>query len=363
MDRRPNLPDSGAARPAAPQVAGGRERAAAPPRRSGTERFRSGPVALSLLLHAGAAAAVAAGLAWRTAPHAPPSDPAMQVVWLDSRPLAEPSDAPPSPVRPDRPDHAEDAPVPLSDSFLEGLEPEDALATMIPDPPAPADPATTRDQPPDHEQLRAEAPPPPAPLRADAEAPELPSEPPPPEAGPTERADRPETPPEPDTAFAALSVPPPPIPQAEAALPRPTLPATPARRERPRPSVRQPVPPTQAALRNPEPPRAAAAPPAPTVPDQAPLVRGLPRFRRPPPPPVYPAQAQDRGDEGAVALRLLVGADGGTREIRLFRSSGNRLLDDAAMAAARRWEIEPASIDGRPTEAWVEVPVRFRLDR
>jgi protein TonB len=92
------------------------------------------------------------------------------------------------------------------------------------------------------------------------------------------------------------------------------------------------------------------------------LVQGSPRFRRPPSPPDYPAQARDRGDEGVVGLRLLVGADGATREVRLHRSSGNRLLDEAALAAAKRWEVEPASIGGRRAEAWVEVPVRFRLD-
>ena len=90
---------------------------------------------------------------------------------------------------------------------------------------------------------------------------------------------------------------------------------------------------------------------------------GPPRFRRPPAPPDYPSQARDRGEEGAVGLRLLVGADGRTREIRLHRSSGNRLLDAAAVAAARVWEVEPASIGGRAAEAWFEVPVRFRLDR
>ena len=64
-----------------------------------------------------------------------------------------------------------------------------------------------------------------------------------------------------------------------------------------------------------------------------------------------------------MGLRLLVGADGTTREVRLHRSSGHRLLDEAALAAARRWDVEPASIGGQRTEAWFEAPVRFRLDR
>jgi protein TonB len=58
-----------------------------------------------------------------------------------------------------------------------------------------------------------------------------------------------------------------------------------------------------------------------------------------------------------------VGADGATLEIRLHRSSGNRLLDEAALTTARRWEIEPALIAGRRAAAWVEIPVRFRLEQ
>ena len=91
-------------------------------------------------------------------------------------------------------------------------------------------------------------------------------------------------------------------------------------------------------------------------------VTGAPRFRRPPAPPAYPDRAREAGIEGTALLRLRVSADGTTQEIRLLRSAGNRMLDEAAHAAARRWEIAPALQGGRAIEAWVEVPVRFRLD-
>ena len=71
---------------------------------------------------------------------------------------------------------------------------------------------------------------------------------------------------------------------------------------------------------------------------------------------------REAGIEGTALLRLRVAADGTTQEIRLLRSAGHRLLDEAAEAAARRWEIAPALRNGLPIEAWVEVPVRFRLD-
>lgn len=78
-------------------------------------------------------------------------------------------------------------------------------------------------------------------------------------------------------------------------------------------------------------------------------------------PPAYPRRAIDLGQEGEVLIRALVGPDGDSREIRLWRSSGVPLLDEAALRAVRRWAFEAARVDGRPVEAWVEVPVRFQL--
>ncbi len=78
-------------------------------------------------------------------------------------------------------------------------------------------------------------------------------------------------------------------------------------------------------------------------------------------PPNYPRRAIDLGQEGEVILRALVSADGESREIRVFRSSGIALLDDAALRAVRRWAFEAAQINGRRIDAWVEVPVRFHL--
>jgi protein TonB len=87
-----------------------------------------------------------------------------------------------------------------------------------------------------------------------------------------------------------------------------------------------------------------------------------PGFRWPPAPPAYPRQAIARGIEGTVMLRVLIGPDGETIEIRIHRSSGAVLLDQAAVEAVRRWAFRPAVVGGRAVPAWVEVPVRFRLD-
>jgi protein TonB len=45
----------------------------------------------------------------------------------------------------------------------------------------------------------------------------------------------------------------------------------------------------------------------------------------------------------------------------LKQSSGFPLLDEAAIAAVRRWTFEPARIDGRAVASQVVVPVRFSM--
>lgn len=87
-----------------------------------------------------------------------------------------------------------------------------------------------------------------------------------------------------------------------------------------------------------------------------------PRFRRAPQPPDYPARAIELDLTGTVVIRALLNPEGDPREVRVHRSSGQNILDSAAVSAVRRWAFEPASRDGQRVEAWVEVPVHFRLN-
>lgn len=70
---------------------------------------------------------------------------------------------------------------------------------------------------------------------------------------------------------------------------------------------------------------------------------------------VYPEEAVRRGQEGEVILRIRIVSGGVPGEIRIARSSGVRLLDDAARRGVFRAAPLPGSV------GWVEVPVRFRL--
>lgn len=78
-------------------------------------------------------------------------------------------------------------------------------------------------------------------------------------------------------------------------------------------------------------------------------------------PPVYPARAREEGWEGAVVLKVRVGPDGSPQQVDVFKSSGYRILDEAALKAVRRWQFLPARAGGIPFSSWIKIPVRFRL--
>lgn len=72
---------------------------------------------------------------------------------------------------------------------------------------------------------------------------------------------------------------------------------------------------------------------------------------------VYPEEAVRRGLEGEVLLRIRIGKGGNPGEIRVAKSSGARILDEAA----RHGVIRASPLPSAP--GWVDVPVRFVLLR
>jgi protein TonB len=165
-----------------------------------------------------------------------------------------------------------------------------------------------------------------------------------------------EPPPEPTRAAA-----PPPPPVAQPAPPQPAAPP----RAAARPAQRA-APAGQAAAGGAAPAGSGAAAPGsaavPSAPPGEPPVVYDARYRTQPTPPPYPSYARSLNITGTVILRALVGRDGNTREVKVWRSSGHPQLDRAAYDAALKWAFAPASVGGQPIDAWVEVPVHFRLN-
>jgi protein TonB len=62
-----------------------------------------------------------------------------------------------------------------------------------------------------------------------------------------------------------------------------------------------------------------------------------------------------------VVLCVGVGTQGVVLETRVDTSSGYDIIDQAAVAAVRAWRFVPARLGGAAIEAWVRVPVAFRL--
>ena len=80
------------------------------------------------------------------------------------------------------------------------------------------------------------------------------------------------------------------------------------------------------------------------------------------PAPPYPAMAIKRRMQGTVLLRVLVDASGNPLDVSIERSSGSRLLDEAAQKFIRaRWHFVPATLGGAHVEAYALVPVNFTL--
>jgi len=194
--------------------------------------------------------------------------------------------------------------------------------------------------------------------------------------------------PEPVIEPVAFEAPPPvpePIVERIAEQPEPPPPvAKPVPKPRPTPIARKPVEAPPASVQAPESVQAAAPTPepAPIIAAPAPsaakefmpqaaavsapaaneiMVTTDARFRARPAAPEYPPRARHMGIEGTTVLRALVGETGDTLELIVWQGSGMRLLDEAALAAARQWRFEPARRGDRLLTAWVEVPVRFIL--
>lgn len=123
----------------------------------------------------------------------------------------------------------------------------------------------------------------------------------------------------------------------------------------PRPLPPVPTPPNRASTA----PWAPTAAPAPAIPVAPPRpVAGLAGNL----PPLYPISARRRHDQGRVLLRVDVAPDGTATGLRVLRSSGSPVLDEAALEAVRLWRFVPARLADRAVAATADVPISFRLE-
>ena len=78
------------------------------------------------------------------------------------------------------------------------------------------------------------------------------------------------------------------------------------------------------------------------------------------PQPDYPETARRARVEGKVILQAVITESGTVESVKVLRS--NPLLDEAAIAAVRRWRYKPATLDGQPVKVYFTVIVTFKLE-
>ncbi|HLY06619.1 MAG TPA: energy transducer TonB [Rhizomicrobium sp.] len=75
----------------------------------------------------------------------------------------------------------------------------------------------------------------------------------------------------------------------------------------------------------------------------------------------YPAVALRLNQEGMTTVRFTVNADGTVSNVRIAKSSGHQMLDEAAIGCATAWRYRPALEDGRPVTAPWTANVQWKL--
>jgi periplasmic protein TonB len=78
------------------------------------------------------------------------------------------------------------------------------------------------------------------------------------------------------------------------------------------------------------------------------------------PEPMYPKKERKARHMGIVILGLVVGSDGLPRDITVSRPLSSD-FDAAAIDAVKKWKFSPATKDGKPVAAKVNVEVSFHL--
>jgi len=78
--------------------------------------------------------------------------------------------------------------------------------------------------------------------------------------------------------------------------------------------------------------------------------------------PEYPSASRRMEEEGTVSLRFLIGVDGKVIQSEIEKSSGYKRLDEAARAGLSRCQFRPATVDGKPEQAWASMRYTWRLE-
>ncbi|MGH7327867.1 MAG: energy transducer TonB family protein, partial [Polyangiaceae bacterium] len=74
----------------------------------------------------------------------------------------------------------------------------------------------------------------------------------------------------------------------------------------------------------------------------------------------YPAQKKANGEEGSVILTIEISATGDVTNVSVAQSAGKD-FDDAAVAAAKQFDFEPAEVDDKPAPSKITYRYTFTI--
>jgi TonB family protein len=77
--------------------------------------------------------------------------------------------------------------------------------------------------------------------------------------------------------------------------------------------------------------------------------------------PIYPDLSRQAGIEGTVLLCVLVGEDGKVLSVSILRSDVTKAMEEAAIAAAQKFQFRPAKQRTVPVKARMAIPIVFKL--
>jgi periplasmic protein TonB len=75
----------------------------------------------------------------------------------------------------------------------------------------------------------------------------------------------------------------------------------------------------------------------------------------------YPPLLKDAGIGGEVRVFFFIDAEGRVQTTRIDQSSGQKMLDDAALAVASLYRFSPALNRDERVPVWVSFPIRFEV--
>lgn len=77
---------------------------------------------------------------------------------------------------------------------------------------------------------------------------------------------------------------------------------------------------------------------------------------------VYPPEAVKESKEGVVVLTTLIDTKGQLEKLRL-RSCSDSVFVPSAMDAIKKVRFAPATDNGVPVKAWLQVPIHYKLHK